>query len=113
VILAEIGYWIIPAYCYPPCLLLENEDGWREVDAETEDLPWSKLQKAGDMTLRGAYSAVHRYCAPTTGVLQLGQQKSNRGMERQWLTSRPSRLATQRLLWNRKCRGVYPKLMPS
>jgi len=79
--LAEIGYRIIPAYRYPPCPLLANEGGWRrDMGAEPKDLPWSKLQKAGDMTFRGAYSAVHRYCAPTTGVLQLGQQKSNIGM---------------------------------
>ena len=36
-------------------------------------LPCSKLQKAGDM-LRGAYKPVHRYCAPTAGVLRAASQ---------------------------------------
>jgi hypothetical protein len=52
-----------------------------ETSIESENLPWSKLQKAGDMTLRGAYNAVHRYCAPTTGVLQFCQQKCSRDVE--------------------------------
>lgn len=32
-------------------------------------LPCIKLQNAGDMNRRGAYSAAHRYCAPTVGLL--------------------------------------------
>jgi len=40
------------------------------IHAKTVIQPWSKDQKAGDMNLFGAYSAVHRYCAPTTGVIE-------------------------------------------
>jgi hypothetical protein len=51
------------------------------MEIEPENSPWSKLQKAGDMTFRGAYKAVHRYCAPTTGVLQICRRNCNRDTE--------------------------------
>ena len=52
-------------YRYPAWQLLVHGN----LTLSSGNLPWSKLQKAGDMTFRGAYNAVHRYCAPTTGVL--------------------------------------------